>query len=531
MKRKIATISFVIIDILIIVFSFLFVAWFKAGTKIIVVKYARTLTAFGIIWLGVGLWGQKFSVKEKHTGRSFAFNMFKNDLIAIAIVFGIMVFLQKFYYSRLLIFGTIGLTSLLEFIFFVGLFYALQFHKENASFASASLVTHSKKLEETFSDRFIRAPRRGVPHRIIGQYNPQFGIPESEPFTLTLWKNYLPENLQLFNLLNDNLDLTAFSKTKTLILNSETYFNISGIEKNSQQMFINLHKVNDFRRINLYLIKVNENLVTGGVFVCCGETITERRNRFYKTLTPYLGVFAYFIDFLVRRACPKIPIVQGWYFALTKGKNRALSETEMIGRFYFCGFELIAKDEIDGIMHFILKKIKAPSADENPSYGPLIKLKRIGMDKKVIYINKFRTMHPYSEYLQDYVYNISALQEGGKFSDDFRITSWGKVFRSLWIDELPQLINFLKGELSLVGIRALSEHYFNLYPPDLQELRCQFKPGLIPPFYADMPKTFDEIISSERRYLEQKREKPFSTDWKYFWKAFWNIMFKHARSR
>ncbi|MBM4399779.1 MAG: sugar transferase, partial [Candidatus Cloacimonetes bacterium] len=108
---------------------------------------------------------------------------------------------------------------------------------------------------------------------------------------------------------------------------------------------------------------------------------------------------------------------------------------------------------------------------------------------------------------------------------------WGKVFRSLWIDELPQLINFLKGELSLVGIRALSEHYFNLYPPDLQELRCQFKPGLIPPFYADMPKTFDEIISSERRYLEQKREKPFSTDWKYFWKAFWNIMFKHARSR
>lgn len=48
--------------------------------------------------------------------------------------------------------------------------------------------------------------------------------------------------------------------------------------------------------------------------------------------------------------------------------------------------------------------------------------------------------------------------------------------------------------IDLVGVRALSEHYFNLYPPDLQELRCKFKPGLVPPFYADMPVTFEEIV-------------------------------------
>lgn len=530
MKRKVATILFIIIDIGIIIFSFLFVAWFRSGTLKIVEKYSNSLFVFGAIWLGVGLWGQKFSIKLKYSGRTFAMNMLKNDLIAVAVVFGLMVFLQKFYYSRFLVFSTIALTAFLEFLFFVGLYYALQFHKENASYATATLVTKSPKLEESFSDRFIRDATKVVPRLSVGPYDPKFATAESESIKLSLWKNYLADNHNLFDFLNTYLNLEDFSKSQTMVLNSETLYNIIGIEPNSQQMFINLHRLNDFRRINEYLYKVNVNLVQGGVFVCCGETTTQRRNRFFRTLTPFLGIFVYAVDFIIKRVVPKFPIVQGWYFAITKGRDRALSETEMVGRFYFCGFDLIHKDEIRGMMYFILKKIKPPSTDPNPSYGPLIKLKRIGRNGEIIYINKLRTMHPYSEYLQDYVYRASSLQENGKFTNDFRVSSWGKFLRTFWIDELPQLVNFFKGELDLVGVRALSEHYFNLYPPDLQELRCRFKPGLVPPFYADMPRNFDEIIASERNYLLSKQEKPFATDWKYFWKAFWNIMFKHARS-
>ncbi|HPS40071.1 MAG TPA: hypothetical protein PL124_11695, partial [Candidatus Cloacimonadota bacterium] len=86
------------------------------------------------------------------------------------------------------------------------------------------------------------------------------------------------------------------------------------------------------------------------------------------------------------------------------------------------------------------------------------------------------------------------------------------------------------GEVTLVGVRALSEHYFSLYPKDLQELRLRVKPGLLPPFYADMPKTFEEIVASERIYLEKKLKAPFRTDWAYFWKGVWNILVKRARS-
>jgi len=140
-------------------------------------------------------------------------------------------------------------------------------------------------------------------------------------------------------------------------------------------------------------------------------------------------------------------------------------------------------------------------------------------------------MHPYSEYLQGYVYEQNRLQLNGKFNSDFRVTQWGKVFRKLWIDELPQITNFMHGDISLVGVRALSEHYFNLYPEELRELRIKFKPGLVPPYYADMPNSFEEILESERQYLLAKRRKPFTTDVRYFSKALYNIFFKKARSR
>ena len=80
-------------------------------------------------------------------------------------------------------------------------------------------------------------------------------------------------------------------------------------------------------------------------------------------------------------------------------------------------------------------------------------------------------MHPYSEYLQEYIYENYKIQASGKFNNDIRVTTWGKIFRRLWIDELPQIANYFRGDLSLVGVRALSQHYFDLYPKDLQDLR------------------------------------------------------------
>jgi len=125
---------------------------------------------------------------------------------------------------------------------------------------------------------------------------------------------------------------------------------------------------------------------------------------------------------------------------------------------------------------------------------------------------------------------MSNLQKGGKFKNDFRITTWGKILRRLWIDEIPMLFNLFKGQLKFVGVRPLSKHYLSLYSNELKEKRKGVKPGLVPPFYADLPSTLDEIMESEIRYINAYKEHPFVTDLKYFFKASANILFNSARS-
>ena len=136
----------------------------------------------------------------------------------------------------------------------------------------------------------------------------------------------------------------------------------------------------------------------------------------------------------------------------------------------------------------------------------------------------------YSEFLQEYIYQKHNLQDGGKFKDDFRVSTLGRIMRKLWIDELPMFINLLKGEMKLVGVRPLSRHYFSLYSTEMQERRINYKPGLVPPFYVDNPRTLDEIMDSERRYFDLYDKHPFRTDVKYLFKSIYNIVFKKMRS-
>lgn len=69
--------------------------------------------------------------------------------------------------------------------------------------------------------------------------------------------------------------------------------------------------------------------------------------------------------------------------------------------------------------------------------------------------------------------------------------------------------------------------YLQEYVHDLQGLQ---KGGLVPPFYADLPDTFEEICDSERRYINAFLKHPIRTQCIYFWKSFINIAIKGARS-
>jgi len=186
--------------------------------------------------------------------------------------------------------------------------------------------------------------------------------------------------------------------------------------------------------------------------------------------------------------------------------------------------------EVDDRYYFIAQKVKTASQHPNPTYGPLVLLTRSGIYNRPITVYKFRTMHPYAEYLQGYIYEKNLLDKGGKFREDFRVTEWGRIMRRFWLDELPMLYNWFKGDLQLVGVRPLSNQYLGLYNDELKELRRQVKPGLIPPYYADLPNTLEEIMASEKKYIEAYLGNPIRTQWKYFFSCFVNIVIRRARS-
>lgn len=316
----------------------------------------------------------------------------------------------------------------------------------------------------------------------------------------------------------------------TYVVSTNTLFNIESIDVKYKKI-INLKRVNDFQGINKYFRAVNKLLPKEGVFVSVAETYAVRKQRLLNKFFFPLNWMYYTADVFITRVTPKISFTKRLYFYLSTGKGRVLSRTEVLGRLYYCGFEVVNEQIIDNKLYFVAKKIGEPTFSiHKPSYGFLIKLPRVGKNGKIISVYKFRTMHPYSEYLQQYVFEKNNLEKGGKLKDDFRVSTVGRAFRKYWLDELPMIWNLIRGDMKLIGVRPLSQHYMSLYSDEIRSLRKKTKPGLLPPFYADMPTTLEEIMESERNYCEQYLKSPLKTDIKYLFKILNSILLKGKRS-
>ncbi len=291
-----------------------------------------------------------------------------------------------------------------------------------------------------------------------------------------------------------------------------------------------LHTIQE---LNEFLYTAND-LMDDGAYLCCHSMTAVLKRKMLEERYPWgIRRLAVGLHYLWHRLCPKLRLTRELYFTITSGKNRTFNRVEILGRLYRAGFEVVDEEFRSGEFFVTARKVKAPVQDAEPTGSPIIHLRRKGKDGKEIVVHKFRTMYTYSEYIQTYMYQYQHLQSGGKFKDDYRVNFWGRFLRKVWLDELPMVWNMLRGDLKLVGVRPLSKQYFNLYSPEMQELRTRTKPGLLPPFYYDRktPETIDEIQASERRYLEAYLKHPFRTDWRYFWGIVGNIVLHRKRSK
>jgi exopolysaccharide biosynthesis polyprenyl glycosylphosphotransferase len=150
------------------------------------------------------------------------------------------------------------------------------------------------------------------------------------------------------------------------------------------------------------------------------------------------------------------------------------------------GWPLLVKRVLDLAISFTLLVLLAPlflvvaALIKLTSHGPVFfRQERMGINKRRFIIYKFRTMIPNAEEMMATLEDLNEVSGPVfKIMDDPRITPIGKFLRRTSIDELPQLFNILKGDMSLVGPRPLPVRDYQGFNQDWQRRRFTVRPGI-----------------------------------------------------
>lgn len=161
---------------------------------------------------------------------------------------------------------------------------------------------------------------------------------------------------------------------------------------------------------------------------------------------------------------------------------------------------------------------------DSPGASPFFVQERIGRNGKPFRIFKLRTMVPHAEKMLDKLLDKNEMDGPAfKMKNDPRITRMGRFLRKACIDELPQLLNILKGDMSIVGPRPAIPREVQQYTA-YQRQRLYVTPGLtcywqIQPNRNDT--SFDEWMELDLKYI---RERSFLTDWKIILKTVGTVL-------
>ncbi|MBQ7345420.1 MAG: sugar transferase [Oscillospiraceae bacterium] len=165
---------------------------------------------------------------------------------------------------------------------------------------------------------------------------------------------------------------------------------------------------------------------------------------------------------------------------------------------------------------------------DDPHGSPFFGQVRCGRDGKLFKMYKFRSMYvDAEERLKDLLKDNEMDGPAFKMKDDPRITRVGRFIRATSLDELPQLWNILKGDMSIVGPRPALPREVEQYN-ELQKQRMYVTPGLTC-YWQIQPKrneiSFDDWMALDLKYIQ---ERSFWVDWKIIFKTIGAVIHKEG---
>ncbi|RKY91479.1 MAG: hypothetical protein DRQ13_11385, partial [Ignavibacteriae bacterium] len=383
-KKKISIVA-PVIDFILLSWVLYFMYDYKIGFNNIDENQIILLSGTYLSWLLSAVITHQFTAFSKKTNVWSAISLqLKFYLLIVALMSFIVYIIQIDQYYRTLYLTAIIVYSAWSFI--VMLFLYIDKLPQKTDDVAADFL-HAYEIK---APAVHKQEQEGTNTKYKLIRNTENESPLAQKLEFIYFKQY-PE---IFTFLERTLDLNTFDIDNTSIVKSRNLYNVEVFPENYLELFINLHKINDIRRINEYFMEVNKRMCDGGIFTGNFEPIKYRHDRYRNKYPFILANTLYLFDFLWKRVAPKLPIIRKIYFLLTSGQDRALSLAEGLGRLYYCGFEIIDLKVINNLCYFVAKKIGPPSTDENPSFSPVIKMKRVGKEGKPVYVYKLRTMHP-----------------------------------------------------------------------------------------------------------------------------------------
>lgn len=500
-KFRVITLS---ADILILASSYILMSMLKpAGLKTYMLSHISFFLMLAFLWIVVSVAGGKIGRGRIINLRTLFGRVLTSNLIATSMAALLLFALRDLGYSRQVVFGTAITATLLELA--IGSLYL--------AFRKAPLITPAA----------IRLTER----EMVARSHPENAgdIVPDPALTMRLQEGCSRVRAEALSSMVDRDDAARLA-----IVSTSEAFNIQNLEHADYTCIINLKPMNSIRKLDRFLDTVNGRLGDNGLFLCSVETLEQRVERLKEKFTPAGYYLIALPDFLINRVIPRLRLTRGLWQFITGGANAPFSRAEALGRLSRAGFAIRQEKFAGNMLCIRAERRSEPKPVNENNYGMIIALPRIGRDGRTFNVYKLRTMHPYSEYIQDYVYGLHSIEEGGKLKDDFRVTVWGRFARRVWLDELPMIVNILKGDIKLFGVRPLSKHYFSLYDDNIRDRRIQYKPGLLPPYYADLPTGLEAIQHSELRYFDSWDRNPLGTDIRYLARSVYNIFFRNARS-
>lgn len=156
---------------------------------------------------------------------------------------------------------------------------------------------------------------------------------------------------------------------------------------------------------------------------------------------------------------------------------------------------------------------------------------RLGRDGKLFTIYKIKTMVDGADEGRFELVKKNGLGGTGQVKNDPRVIPSRRFLRTRRLDELPQIYNVLRGDMSVVGVRPRFDEAWEDYPLEHKERVLQYKPGWFGVSYARFTSDgVDDIVETESAYLDSWEKHPVLTDVGYFFLILYNMLIKGQRS-